>query len=422
VGNAFIAVADDATAASWNPAGLVQLEQPEVSGVGSFYVRRDEFRDAAHSFETGDNLFLRPGTHTTESLDVNFLSIAYPFRIFGTHATVSLNYQRQFDFNREFDFQGRNVFVDPNFPDDPPVESDLTFQLEQEGSLYALTPALAVQITRSLSLGATLNIWSSAFFQESAWSSQRVTVQTWLVPDTDPVEIIRSTTIEREDFRNFQGVNATFGLLWNITPQVSFGAVADLPFCANLDVDLEIEDPDVPQEDPGRFQRVSQGMKMDFPWSYGFGVAYRPTDQLTISVDYMRVEWGDFLYWSESGQKYSVITGEVADEQGKVDVDATNAARLGAEYLFIYPEARIVWPLRAGVFYEPEPDEGSPNTFFGFSIGTGVGFKWGTFDVAYVFKFGNDIHPGTIDLIRNIPGASEDVQQHTLLFSSVLWF
>ena len=32
---AFIAVADDATAASHNPGGLVQLERPEMSVVGS---------------------------------------------------------------------------------------------------------------------------------------------------------------------------------------------------------------------------------------------------------------------------------------------------------------------------------------------------------------------------------------------------
>src|SRR5687767_10612774 len=44
---AFIAVADDATAASHNPGGLVQLERPEVSAVGSYYIRyewQDVFR------------------------------------------------------------------------------------------------------------------------------------------------------------------------------------------------------------------------------------------------------------------------------------------------------------------------------------------------------------------------------------------
>src|SRR6266704_4846301 len=36
---AFIGIADDATAASHNPAGLVQLERPEVSIVGYYFLR-----------------------------------------------------------------------------------------------------------------------------------------------------------------------------------------------------------------------------------------------------------------------------------------------------------------------------------------------------------------------------------------------
>jgi hypothetical protein len=420
VGNAFIAVADDATAASWNPAGLIQLERPEISGVGSFFYRRDDFDDVAHSFETGDSFLLHPGTDTTESQDANFLSVAYPFKILRRNMTVSLNYQRQFDFNRQFDLKGRHTYIDPNYPEDTPVSSDLSFVLSQEGGLYALTPALAVQIIPTVCLGAALNIWGSPFFQKSAWRSERVTVETYVVPETDPVETVRSSTIEREDFRDFRGVNATFGLLWSITGRLSFGAVMEVPFRATMDVDVEFEDPDVPPDDPDRLYGESQTVKMDFPWSYGFGLAYRPMDELTFSLDYMRVEWGDFVYWDESGKKYSVVTGEEVGEDGKADVNATNAVRFGVEYLFIYP--RIVWPLRAGFFYEPEPDKGDPNTFIGFSLGSGITFKRITFDVSYVFKFGNDIHPGTIDLIRNIPGAKEDVQQHTVLFSSVLRF
>ncbi len=33
MGKAFLAVSDDATAISWNPAGLIQLERPEFSVV-----------------------------------------------------------------------------------------------------------------------------------------------------------------------------------------------------------------------------------------------------------------------------------------------------------------------------------------------------------------------------------------------------
>ena len=37
MGGAFIAVADDATAASWNPAGLAQLTKPETSVVFDYF-------------------------------------------------------------------------------------------------------------------------------------------------------------------------------------------------------------------------------------------------------------------------------------------------------------------------------------------------------------------------------------------------
>ena len=43
IGGAFLSIADDATAASWNPGGLVQLKKPEVSIVGSFIRRNDNY-------------------------------------------------------------------------------------------------------------------------------------------------------------------------------------------------------------------------------------------------------------------------------------------------------------------------------------------------------------------------------------------
>ena len=48
MGGAFIGVADDATAASWNPAGLIQLEKPELSIVGEYFHRSDEFSSDQH--------------------------------------------------------------------------------------------------------------------------------------------------------------------------------------------------------------------------------------------------------------------------------------------------------------------------------------------------------------------------------------
>src|SRR5947207_15565528 len=63
---AFIGVADDATAASHNPAGLVQLQEPEVSVVGSYFVRLER-QDVTQPGIRVDN-------QTFDSADLNYLS------------------------------------------------------------------------------------------------------------------------------------------------------------------------------------------------------------------------------------------------------------------------------------------------------------------------------------------------------------
>lgn len=70
MGGAFIAVADDATAASWNPGGLIQLETPEFSIVGSCDISRDDYDSKSHPEASGMNEITR--------YDLNYFSIAYP--------------------------------------------------------------------------------------------------------------------------------------------------------------------------------------------------------------------------------------------------------------------------------------------------------------------------------------------------------
>jgi hypothetical protein len=80
MGGAFIGVADDATAASWNPAGLIQLETPEMSFVGAYNHRSEDTTYVAFPEASG------PQSVTT--WDVNYLSAAYPFAAFGKNKGV----------------------------------------------------------------------------------------------------------------------------------------------------------------------------------------------------------------------------------------------------------------------------------------------------------------------------------------------
>ena len=95
MGGAFIAVADDATAASWNPAGLIQLEKPEISMVGAYTDTRICYNVAEHAESNNTNNF--------KDFNLNYFSIAHPFHFY-KNFVISLNYQRLFEFKNNHSY------------------------------------------------------------------------------------------------------------------------------------------------------------------------------------------------------------------------------------------------------------------------------------------------------------------------------
>ena len=106
MGGAFIGVADDATAASWNPAGLIQLETPEISAVLAYNYRNEDTTYKAFPEASGPQ--------DVSTVDINYLSAAYPFTAFNKNMIVSLNYQHLYDFNKKVSYG--YSFSDPTPP------------------------------------------------------------------------------------------------------------------------------------------------------------------------------------------------------------------------------------------------------------------------------------------------------------------
>jgi hypothetical protein len=146
IGGAFIAIADDATAASWNPGGLIQIERPEVSIVGAYFNRTNDlnFGDAPEASGSQDEL----------NANLNYLSAAYPFNLFKRNMIVSLNYQSFFDFTRKWKF--------PLKIDGTSILGSQVFDYQQDGGLSAIGLAYCVQMTPQFSFGVTLNYWGDA--------------------------------------------------------------------------------------------------------------------------------------------------------------------------------------------------------------------------------------------------------------------
>jgi long-subunit fatty acid transport protein len=167
MGGAFIGVADDATAASWNPGGLIQLETPEISIVGS-YVNRIE--DLTFNEDPDAS-----GTQEISKTSLNYFSAALPFTALNRNMIVSINYQNLYDFARSW-----NVELFETIPEENATISNLN--LEQDGSLSAIGVAYAIQVTPRFSLGLTLNVWPknsggnlNGWEQKQQWSGQTVT-------------------------------------------------------------------------------------------------------------------------------------------------------------------------------------------------------------------------------------------------------
>lgn len=393
MGGAFIAVADDATAASWNPAGLIQLETLEISLVGAYNHKTEDttyqdFPDAS-------------GPQDYSSFDLNYLSVAYPFSLINRNMIVSLNYQHLYDFSKEISYQASD--------DTPPVTWSETLEFTREGGLRAVSPAYAIQVTPKLSLGATLNIWQDPLYGNE-WQS------TWEENGNGNNNGMDFTyQVKTEDTYCFSGVNFNLGLLWHINQYITLGGVFKSPYSADLERDYHsTTTTSSGQVDPIVTETsFSTEETLDMPMSYGIGIATRWSDAFTLSFDVYRTEWGDYVLHTADGEDISPITNAPINES---DIDATTQVRLGGEYLFI--GNRAVIPLRAGVFYDPEPAPDHPDDFWGVSIGSGIAYKQVAFDLAYQFRFAEDVRVATVGTGE----ASQDVQQHTLYMSVIYHF
>jgi long-subunit fatty acid transport protein len=196
VGGAFTAVADDATAASWNPAGLIQLEKPEFS------IMARGSRDA--NTTSSSNPDYQAGRNEFDAFGLNYLSLALPFQSFGHNFVASANCQEAYDLKQRFsaNMQGRSqstinetssadtsattvqhleqpssVFADQNGVIDIDLTSQLTthsqttlnqilgsqmvtsIDFEQDGIIHSYGPALAMEITPKLAVGFAFNVF-----------------------------------------------------------------------------------------------------------------------------------------------------------------------------------------------------------------------------------------------------------------------
>lgn len=358
LGGAFIAVADDATAVSFNPAGLAQLLQPEVS----FVARGVQHNVGYQDFETtrqGRLLAASDAVMTSTRWDPLFASATAPLRLGGRNLVLQLSIQRAFAQNEDSDRTMTEIPV----TGDPATGGHLDQSINQSGQIDLYSLAVAYEVSQRILLGVAYNRWRGRWDLDSSSTF---------------TSALAITQVAYRQTNALDGDNFNLGLIWR-WPTWSLGLVhrtgfhADYAFSTSLATNLALGD--------RQYGPTTTGLH--WPSSTGIGFAYRPAGQWLLTSDLTHTLWSTTRYMSSSprlnGQSFFDF------DKGSRTPDATTA-HLGVEYL-ILTEGNAVIPLRAGLSREPQPVvdgvTGEQRVMYRVSVGSGIKRGNTGLDVAY---------------------------------------
>jgi long-chain fatty acid transport protein len=267
MGGAFVGLADDATAAEANPAGLTILTKPEVS-----MEYRHSKNDAGrlNSFttvqETGAGLSVLSDNTLEDLNQLSFLAVVYPFK------------KSTFAFSRQEFSQTKGGINDVFLLDVGGQQFLLGTTGTQDQKIVNYNFSFGTKLTEHFSAGATLRA-STLDWNASVQNVALIGNLTALIFRTD-----------LNDSDNAFAFNV--GGLYTAA-HFSLGAV----YKRNPRFEVtEVESGPVSQK-PGPFTNV-----LKVPDTFGVGGAVKPNDNITIVADVVRIQYSDLTTDIEVGR------------------------------------------------------------------------------------------------------------------------
>ncbi len=355
MGGAFIGVADDATAISWNPAGLTQLDKAEASIVG---------RGLAEIYEVDFNDWVE--TYEDEHGILNFLSGVYPFEFSGKQFVAALAVQRQLDLYS---------YYHEEYYEEIGIESyDYFYETFSEGGTSTITLGLANRLASVFSFGVAANLWVGEAFLE-----------TTDIVDKDSLDYYYYWNYHDKSDWTFSGFNFVIGAMLDLNYRnnpvpLRIGLVIKTPFDLSVDEEFILEEytddnGSIYEPDP---VESSDSYTLGMPLMYGLGASYRFGDNFTFAIDIESRKFGD----TTLKEDYEELTGDT----GELENQDLNQIRFGGEYLFTELWDFAVIPLRIGaktvptLFKDMDEEQVVGTTF---SLGTGLITEKYSMDISF---------------------------------------
>ena len=331
-GGAFVAVADDATAAFANPAGLVQLLKPEISIEARNWHYSTPYTDSGRveGLPSGIGLDTTAGlnksTSTYRNTGISFLSLVLPagdwrFAIY-RHQYADLKFYGE----TQGLFGGGSTCCQTRW-------YDQQMDSEQNVVSYGLSTAYRFNDKLSVGFGLTyFDVHMDANTSEYLWDEDTTTG--FFGPTSfraDRLALSEHLFIDDHDWR------LSGGFLWKLSERWRIGGVYRDGFEAGIGNDVTVGvavDYGVP---PGTVLLSNRKVPVEFPDIYGLGVAYRaPDGRLTLSMQWDRIEYS------------SIPRSMGLDDQA---IDNADELHFGAEYVIL--DSTPVIAIRLGTWLDP---------------------------------------------------------------------
>jgi hypothetical protein len=373
---AFTALSDDATAMSWNPAGIVQVKKPELALVNS--IAGTKYR---HEYVEYD---YKP------SYSIDYAGIVYPFKIGRKDLVFGLSYHNRMNYK----FSYNNL---PNQFGQSNGSNSLMVNTFSFSTAYSVFPFAG--------LAFAYNRWFSAGNEASnyylIYSKELYKDNISFMGDSLPDKEIMNT---HENF-SYSGNNFVLGILLDfktmgVPVRYSLKYETEFVLDNNYDWNHENNHSYYDEKVDSSLVILNKGMKSyDFPGILTNAISFRLGDYLTIAGEFdirlyhdNRERWdysSDSTLWINGMNIFSRHTNQQLNSPFQYASPIFNQYRIGIEYI-LHPEFALI-PVRAGWKNNPaalntynEDHEAVKRVMASsINIGTGLVFRKFSVDMAY---------------------------------------
>lgn len=413
MGGAYIGVADDYSAALWNPAGLAQLRRLEFTGG----ILTSSYKNSANFLGTTTT-----GTNSGTAFDN--IGFVFPFPTSRGSLVFAVGYNRVTDFLTALSFNGFNkgssiipslYDADANF-DIPfqvylnnktgytPIQNNVNQRgdVRENGSLGNWTFSGAIDVEKDLSFGLSINVISGTYnyvrnLVEEDLHNVYQNTQAALPVDSLYLRF-NKFYYDNSITSELSGINAMFGAMYRFEDIARVGLTIKTP--SALTIHDSYTNTGESFFDDGQHFAHSYDSYYDYgvstPWVFGAGGSYTPIEGLLFAASVEYTDWTE-IQWTNSTELEKENIGL------KKNFRATTNYSVGGEFEIPSTDLRV----RAGYAYKPSQFDGDPSSYNEKIITAGAGILLQDnvmFDVAGAFgsmkTYHNNYGSKTFDLSR----------------------